>query len=121
MTEIKNAYNNQEEEIIVLPCIKKTHIYHYGSQANYQRFRYSYFTKEVTKSKNETILHKYIINSVQYVPDEVYSSLLGIAGKCWIVTINDIENDKLVTYYIRNWIDIVEFYKEKGLKFVEEK
>jgi hypothetical protein len=44
-----------------------------------------------------------------------------MAGKCWIVTINDNENEKFVKYYIRNWIDIVEFYKEKGLVFVEEK
>jgi hypothetical protein len=43
-----------------------------------------------------------------------------MAGKCWIVIINDVENDKIEKYYIRNWIDIVEYYKEKGLKFVEE-
>jgi hypothetical protein len=111
-------YNVEKEEIIELPCIIKENLYHYGSESNYQRFRYSYFINENVKS--ETILYKYIIMSVQYVPDELYSSVDGMAGKCWIVSINDNENDKLVTYYIRNWIDIVEFYKEKGLKFVEE-
>jgi hypothetical protein len=118
MTEIMNTYNNQQEEIIVLPCIIKQNLYHYGSQSKYENLKFSYFIKEDTQ---ETLLYKYIIMSVQYEPDELYSSVDGLAGKCWIVTINDNENDKLVKYYIRNWIDIEEFYKEKGVKFVKEK
>jgi len=121
MTENQNIYNNQEQAIIPLPCIIKATIYHYGSKSNYQRFRYSYFIKNDTESASETIIYKYIICSVKYAPDELYSSVNGMAGKCWIVSINDNENGKLIKYYIRNWIDIVEFYKEKGIVFVEEK
>jgi hypothetical protein len=121
MTESQIIDNNQEDEIIHLPCIIIPQLYHYGSQSNYQRFRYSYFIKKDTDSERETLLYKYIIMSVQYVPDELYSSVDGMAGKCWIVSINDNENGKVIKYYIRNWIDIVEFYKEKGGEFVEEK
>ena len=121
MTESQSIDYNQEDVIIGLPCIRKTHLYHYGSQSNYQRFHYSYFIKEDTETERETLLYKCIIMSVQYVPDELYSSVDGMAGKCWIVSINDNDNQKFVKYYLRNWIDIVEFYKEKGFKFVEEK
>ena len=126
MTDFINAatenFDYDEEAIIIpLPSISKPGLNHFGSQSNYQRFRYSYFIKQDTESDRETLLYKYMIMSVQYVPDELYSSNDGTAGKCWIVTINDNENEKIIKYYIRDWIDIVEFYKEKGLKFVEEK
>jgi hypothetical protein len=120
-TTIGNFDYDKEAIIIPLPCITKTTTYHYGSQSNYQRFCYSYFIKNDTETERETLLYKYIIMSVQYVPDELYSSVDGMAGKCWIVTINDNDKEKFVKYYIRNWIDIVEFYKEKGVVFVEEK
>jgi hypothetical protein len=44
----------------------------------------------------------------------------GYEGKYWLVTIIDNDNDKMNRYYIRNWIDIVNFYKEKGFEFVLE-
>jgi hypothetical protein len=120
-TVIENFDYDEEAIIIPLPCSTKTTIYHLGSKSNYQRFCYSYFIKEDTESDRETLLYKYIIISVQYVPDELYSSVDGKSGKCWIVTINDNDKQKIFKYYIRDWIDIVEFYNEKGLVFVEEK
>jgi hypothetical protein len=110
---------NNENPIIELPCSSKHIAYHYGSESNYQRFRHSYFIK-INPPTDETIIYKYIIIDITYTPDKLYNSVDGMAGKCWIVIINDVENDKIEKYYIRNWIDIVEYYKEKGLKFVEE-
>jgi hypothetical protein len=110
---------NNDTPILELPCICRPSLYHYGSESNYQRFRHSYFIK-TNPLPDETIIYKYIIIDVTYTPDKLYNSVDGMAGKCWIVTINNTENDKIEKYYIRNWIDIVEYYKEKGLKFVEE-
>ena len=47
------------------------------------------------------------IANVEYAPDDLYDSTDGVAGRCWIVTGQDDENQKTVKYYIRNWIDIV--------------
>ena len=111
---------NNENHIVELPCICRPSLYHYGSESNYQRFRFSYFITNIY-DPNEDIIYKHIITDVKYQPDSVYSTCDGYFGKCWIVTINDAENNETDKYYIRNWIDIVEYYKEKGLKFVEEK
>ena len=108
-----------ENQIKELPCICRPSLYHYGSESNYQRFRFSYFITNIY-DPNEDIIYKHIITDVKYQPDSVYSTCDGYFGKCWVVTINDAENNETDKYYIRNWIDIVEYYKEKGLKFVEE-
>ena len=110
---------NNDTPILELPCICRPSLYHYGSESNYQRFCHSYFITNIY-DPNEDIIYKHIITDVKYQPDKLYNSVDGMAGKCWIVIINDAENDKIEKYYIRNWIDIVEYYKEKGLKFVEE-
>ena len=110
---------NNEIPIIQLPCFCNPLIYHYGSESGYQRFRHSYFIKNICES-NENIIYKHIITDVTYKPDNNYSITDGHFGKCWIVTINNNENDKIEKFYIRNWIDIVEYYKEKGNQFVEE-
>ena len=47
------------------------------------------------------------ISDVEYATDDLYDSTDGVAGRCWIVTGQDSENQKTVKYYIRNWIDIV--------------
>jgi hypothetical protein len=111
---------NNDTPILELPCICRPSLYHYGSESNYQRFCHSYFITNIY-DPNEDIIYKHIITDVKYKPDSVYSTCDGYFGKCWVVTINDVENDKIEKYYIRNWIDIVEYYKEKGIKFVEEK
>jgi hypothetical protein len=110
---------NNDTPIIELPGICRPSLYHYGSESNYQRFRFSYFIK-INPPTDETIIYKYIISDVKYQPDKLYNSVDGMAGKCWVVTINNNEDDKIEKYYIRNWIDIVEYYKEKGLEFVQE-
>ena len=109
-----------EIPIIPLPCVSTQLLYHYGSGSGYQHFRYSYFINN-NPDLDVHFLYKYIITSVEYVPDKLYSYHDGIYGKCWIVSIDDNENNKPIKYYIRNWIDIVEFYKQKGLEFIEEK
>ena len=109
---------NNENSIIELPCVNRPGVYHYGSETNFQRFRYSYFIKNICH-ENEKIMNTKIISNVEYQPDSYYNKLDGYFGKCWVVSI--IENEKEVKYYIRNWIDIVEYFNEKGFKFVEEK
>jgi len=115
------VFENQDFEIpiISLPCVRKPLVYHYGSEAGYKRFRYSYFIKKSDIEAN--FIYKHIITAVEYLPDEIYRRDDGYAGRCWIVSVNNNENEIFEKYYIRNWIDIVEFYKEKGLEFVEEK
>ena len=105
--------------IVPLPCVSRPMLFHYGSESGYQRFRYSYFIKNDTVS-NDNLLYKYIIMDVKYEPDEYYVTHDGYHGKCWIVTINNNENEKMEKYYIRNWVDIVDYFKEKDLNFVME-
>jgi hypothetical protein len=105
--------------IVPLPSVSRPMLFHYGSESGYQRFRYSYFIKNDTVS-NDNLLYKYIIMDVKYDPDENYQKHDGYHGKCWIVTINNNENEKMEKYYIRNWVDIVDYFKEKDLNFVME-
>jgi len=120
LEDIQAEIIKQEIPIMHLPCVTRPMTYHYGSEASYQRFRYSYFIKNNSES-DDKFIYKHIITSVEYAPDKIYCENDGYYGKCWIVSIDDNQDEKLVKYYIRNWIDIVEFYKEKGLEFVEEK
>lgn len=124
MTEIINPESVDieivsEEKYILLPCICRPMMLHFGNQSDYGRFLYSYFIK-TDPEPDEIFIYKHIINSVRYVPDDTYSLVDGMVGRCWIVTINNVENDTFDNFYIRNWIDIVEYFKEKGLKFVVE-
>ena len=113
-----------DPSIIDLPCILKPRLYHYGSESYYQRFKYSYFIqKDATDHPN--LLYKKIIMEVLYKPDETYRINDGMTGKCWIVTIDDNQTDnvhkKITKYYIRNWIDLVHYFEEKGFAFVTDK
>ena len=96
---------------VSLPSCTNTNSLHFGSQSNYQRFRFSYFNEE-TKS------NKHIITDIKYHPDDLYSTYDGMTGNCWLVEVNDSVNEIINTYYIRNWSDIVHFYKEKKFNFV---
>jgi len=107
-----------EIPIISLPCVSRPVLYHYGSESGYQRFRYSYFIKKGDIESN--FIYKHIITAVEYLPDENYARNDGYCGKCWVVSINNNENEIFEKYYIRNWIDIVDFYNEKGLEFIDE-
>ena len=106
------------ENIIKIPCFTSPTTSHWGSSGNYSRFFGSYFI--LKDSGDAKYIYKHIIIEVKYEPDELYSKNDGYFGKCWLVTINDNEDCKLNTYYIRNWIDIVHFYEEKGYIFVDE-
>ena len=103
--------------IIPLPSIKKPMLLHWGS---YERFSGNSYFITCSDECETNLIYKYIVMNVEYKPDELYSHVDGNAGRCWIVTINDNENGKIIKYYIRNWIDIVEYFKEKNLKFVME-
>jgi len=116
MTEIINIDENQ---IISLPTIFRPMLLHFGSISGYERFQYSYFIKTISDPE-ENFIYKHIIISVKYQPDTLYSTVDGMFGKCWLVELHDIENEKFIKYYIRNWTDIVEYYKDKGLEFVVE-
>ena len=106
--------------IIPLPSIKKPTVLHYGSESCYERFSGNSYFITCSDECEINLIYKYIVMKVEYKPDEIYSQVDGNAGRCWIVTINDNENGKIIKYYIRNWIDIVEHFKEKGLEFICE-
>lgn len=106
--------------IIPLPSIKKPMLLHWGSESGYERFSGNSYFIGCCDESEKNLLYKYIVMKVEYKPDELYRCVDGNAGRCWIVTINDNENGKIIKYYIRNWIDIVEHFKEKGLEFIEE-
>jgi hypothetical protein len=102
---------------------------HYGSEANYERFvGTAYFICDTSYSPEIDDLEaemdnskKHRISDVVYAPDKLYQANDGYAGGCWKVTVIDSENGSSATYYIRNWIDIVQYYLKKGFKFVEVK
>jgi len=117
--EIGAEEENDDNPIISLPTICRPMMLHFGSESGYERFLYSYFIKTISDPE-ENFIYKHIITSIKYQPDKLYSTIDGMIGKCWIVELHDVENEKFINYYIRNWNDIVEYYKDKGLKFVGE-
>ena len=92
---------------------------HYGFAAHYERMIGAYFllcnkTNENSSSPSPVRIN---ISDVEYAPDDLYDSTDGVAGRCWIVTGQDSENQKTVKYYIRNWIDIVHHFEPNGYVF----
>jgi len=94
------------QSIISLPVVYGPMILHYGSESKYERFGNSCFTQ----IDDDGCIMTHHITYVQYSPDELYNTVDGMAGKCWLVYV--VDNLKVPkTYYIRNWHDIVEYYK----------
>ena len=116
-----------EEKIIELPRHSVPMTMHYGSEANYERFvGTAYFICDISYRPNiddleNTTSKKHHISEVVYTPDKLYQANDGYVGSCWKIKVVNGENGSSVTYYIRNWIDIVEYYRKKGFKFVEQK
>lgn len=122
-----DLYPWEKENIIELPRHSVPMTMHYGSEANYERFvGTAYFICDISYRPNiddleNTASKKHYISEVMYAPDKLYQANDGYVGSCWKVTVVNGENRTSVTYYIRNWIDIVEYYRKKGFKFVEQK
>jgi len=108
-------------DIIELPRHSTPLTIHYGSQANYERFiGTAYFIcDDDDDDGSQQNGKKYSIMEVVYAPDDLYKTNDGYAGSCWKVNVIDGENGSSATYLIRNWIDIVQYYRIKGFKFVE--
>lgn len=106
--------------VIPLPCVSRPMLLHYGSESCYERFSGNSYFIASSDECEINLIYKYIVMKVEYTPDELYRHVDGNVGRCWIVTINDNENEEIIKYYIRNWVDIVEYFKEKGLEFIEE-
>jgi len=106
---------SDKQSIIKLPNINGPMILHYGSESKYERFGNSCFKK--TAHDGSTIKHSIV--SVKYNPDDLYSRMDGMIGNCWLVTL--VDNTSLyITYSIRNWIDIVDYYrKTHDMEFTE--
>ena len=105
-------------DIIRLPYSQSAGFtHHYGFAAKYSTNMIgAYFllcnkTNENSSSQSPVRID---ITDVEYAPDDLYDSTDGVAGRCWIVTGQDIENQKTVKYYIRNWIDIVRHFEPNG-------
>uniref|UniRef100_A0A6C0HJ08 Uncharacterized protein n=1 Tax=viral metagenome TaxID=1070528 RepID=A0A6C0HJ08_9ZZZZ len=105
----------ETQTIIQLPNVNDPMIMHYGSESKYERFGNSCFKK----TADDEIVIKHTIISVSYNPDDTYIRMDGMFGKCWLVSVVD-NSHVHMTYSIRNWIDIVEYYrKTHGMKFFE--
>jgi hypothetical protein len=103
---------------ISIPSIKTTGL-HLGSQSGYERLELSYFEKD--DSNNHNIIDKSIIISLTYEPDSTYNNTNGYAGTCWVAEMLDSnETTGYIFYCFRNFEDLVEFYREKGYKFIEK-
>lgn len=109
--------------------IKEKNIYissgtgnHFGSVSKYERFNGSYFEKKECDENN--FINKAIINFIKYVPDSTYCHTDGYSGTCWCAQIiGDTDNNKdeypIMNYHFRNFENFVEFYENKGYKFVD--
>jgi hypothetical protein len=100
-------------EIINLPCSPIRNAIHWGHGSNFERFANKGYFLEPAKN------NKHIITNVKYEPDSVYQRVDGMAGCCWLVDVQEYGENTQKKYYIRNWIDIVHHYEQKGFKFVE--
>lgn len=107
-----------DNEIISLPYLNNQNALHFGSSSNYERLVTTYFIQKKTDS-NEIRINKHIVMSVEYSPDNIYAQVDGMWGKCWLVTVADNENNKLLKYHIRNWGELVNYYQEQGLAYVQ--
>ena len=124
-----DLYPWEKENIIELPRHSVPMTMHYGSEANYERFvGTAYFICDISYRPNiddlenaNTNSKKHYISEVIYAPDKLYQVNDGHVGSCWKIKVVNGENGSSVIYYIRNWIDIVEYYRKKGFKFVEQK
>lgn len=102
------------ESVIKLEPSSRPNILHYGRDAGYERFKGACFIEDCLSSSP---VKDYIIVNVVYATDSLYQAHDGYYGRCWLIDIQDVKNDKLVTYYIRNWVDLVDHYAKQGLKF----
>lgn len=122
-----DLYPWEKENIIELARHSVPMTMHYGSEANYERFvGTAYFICDISYRPNiddleNTTSKKHYISEVMYAPDKLYQVNDGYVGSCWKIKVVNGENGSSVTYSIRNWIDIVEYYRKKGFKFVEQK
>lgn len=111
----KQHTHSRMTDIIKIPCYSTPLTMHFGSESNYQRFvGTAYFICEKDKDLGAK---KHRITGVTYDPDSVYGMTDGHAGNCWKVTVANDEDGSSATYSIRNWIDIVRHYQDKGFEF----
>lgn len=76
---------------------------------------------EQIEVNESNFIHKAIIMGIKFDPEEIYCSTDGIAGVCWLADILDSGDDENIKkYHFRNFIDLIEFFKKKGYKFVDE-
>lgn len=104
-----------------LPTASRPITIHHGSSSGFERFKGTSYFIQNENELNETIIYKHIVIDVKYEADNNYRLHDGNIGRCWLVTVLDNESCEECYYYIRNWIDIVDYYEAKGFKFVEEK
>ena len=98
--------------IIKIPSAPISNAIHWGSSSKFERFVNANFIETATQNT-----HK--ITNVKYEPDSIYQCVDGMAGCCWTVAVRDPITDTFANYYIRNWIDIVHYYEQKGFQFIE--
>lgn len=94
---------------------------HFGSMIDLKIFENCYF--EETNPESDFI-HKAIIFTIEYNPDEIYSKTDGHDGNCWTAHVEDyrmIDGTISFIFNFRNFGDLVVYYEKEGLKFVNTK
>jgi len=92
--------------------------YHFGRMVDLSKYTGSHF--ESNHSDESNIIHKAIILSIYYNPDEIYNRNDGYFGNCWSVIINDsrmINNEYTYKLHFRNFSDLVKHYENQDMKF----
>lgn len=92
--------------------------YHFGKMIDLKKYEESYF--ESNNADESNIIHKAIIISIVYKPDEIYYTTDGYAGNCWKAIIQDSRLiDDIYTYKFnfRNFSDLIKYYEAQDMKF----
>jgi hypothetical protein len=92
---------------------------HWGLMRNFEHLINKWF--ENTEIDDLNLIHKAIILGIKYDPDDRYSNSDGYFGTCWVANIIDSGDDSgIKNYHFRNFIDVIELFKTKGYKFIDE-
>lgn len=92
--------------------------YHFGRMINLKKYEGSYF--ETNEEDKLNIIHKAIIISIVYKPDEIYNRTDGNEGNCWRAIIHDsrlIDNIYTYKFNFRNFSDLIYHYESQDMNY----
>jgi hypothetical protein len=99
-------YNKKIMSVIILvPATSNKSTYHFGSSSN-DNVDGGYFIKTDDEKK--------VVSKPVYKPDSLYSTNDGYVGRCWIVTLTDVNTNDTQDYNYRNFVDLNDYMVGKG-------